>query len=604
MNNIKQKNYLKIFKIIMTIILLSASIMTVTFVFSSAVLNEMLFDSYFKSAGLIFMNILPIFLFMSLIYVISNKLWLSFLLANILFTISSLVNKFKLTYRDDPFTFMDIKLFSESLAMTKRYEIKFTPNIIWILFGALLITILLKIFFKTKINSKKVRISSAVVILLVGVVSFNSLYLKEDLYKKLGDDSLINIWSEPQRFQSKGFVYPFIHSIKDSREAVLEGYDEEKAIKDLDKYKYSEIPKEKKVNVIGIMLEAYNDFSKFESIEIDESVYEDFHEVQEESLHGNMVTNVFAGGTIDTERGFITGYQDHPKYFRPTNSFAWYFKEQGYTTKAMHPIYGWFYNRRNVNGFLGFDSFDYYENKYKEEREEFFDDNEFFDYVIEDYEKSRDEGKPYLNYSTTYQNHGPYSDEKLIDEEYLKRKDDYNDRDYNIINNYLAGVKETSHAIKKLISYFENEEDPVIVIMFGDHNPWLGEKSTGYDMMDINMDVSTEEGFLNYYQTPYIVWGNEAAKEVVGKDFNEEAEDVSPNFLMPKIFEYMGWQGNEYMQYLIDLSKTIDVNHDVFFKENGKYTQKLSKESEKLYQDFRNVQHYYNKNFQDKNKVD
>ena len=599
MNNIKEKKYLKAVKIIITIILLSASIMTVTFVFSSPVLNEMLFDSYFKSAGLIFMNILPIFLFISLIYVISNKLWLGFLLANLLFTVSSIVNKFKLTYRDDPFTFMDIKLINESFAMTKRYEIKFTPNIVWFLIGAIIITILLKRFFKTKINSKRLRISFTLAILIVGIISFQNLYLSESLYKKLGDDSLVNIWSEPQVFQSKGFVYPFIHSVKDSKETVLEGYDEEKAIKDLGEYEYSNIPKDQKVNVVGIMLEAYNDFSKFDTIEIDDSVYEDFHEVQKESLHGNMVTNVFAGGTINTERGFITGYQNHPKYLRQTNSFAWYFKEQGYRTKAMHPIYGWFYNRRNINTFLGFDSFDYYENKYQAEREEFFDDNEFFDYVIEDYEKARDDGKPYLNYSTTYQNHGPYSDEKLIEEEYLKRKQDYNDKDYNIINNYLAGVKETSHAIKKLTSYFEDEEEPVIVVMFGDHNPWLGKKSTGYDMMDINIDVSTEEGFVNYYQTPYIVWANTAAKETLGKDFAEQGEDVSPNFLMPKIFEYIGWQGNEYMQYLIDLSKTIDVNHTVFFKEDGEYTKRLSKDNKELYKDFINVQHYYNKNFID-----
>lgn len=600
MNEKRSNKLLKFLITIIAIVLLSAVIMTVTFVFSSADLNIELFKSYFQSINLIFMNILPIVIFISLIYVMSNRLWLSFSLGSALFGIASLVNKFKLTYRDDPFTFEDIKLISESMAMTKSYEIKFTINIILIIAGLIILTFLVKKFFKYekyKINSKKIRISLAIVIVFVSVFSFKGLYYDNETYAELGDDELINVWSQPQQFQSKGFVYPFLHSIADSKDVELEGYDEEQAKADLNQYDYKDIPEDEKINVVGIMLEAYNDFSKFDTMEIDESVYEDFHEVQENSLHGNLVTNVFAGGTIDTERGFITGYQDHPKYLTNTNSFAWYFKEQGYKTKAMHPLYGWFYNRRNINEYLGLGDFDYYENKYEAEQEEILDDMEFFDYFIEDYEETIAKGEPYFNFSVTYQNHGPYPYEKQTEKELLKRKPEYEESKYNVANNYLHGVAETGAAIKKLTDYFEERDEPVIVVMFGDHNPWLGEENSVYKMLDIDLDFSEEEGFLNYYQTPYIVWGNTEVKEKLGKDFNEEGPDLSPNFLMPTIFEYLGWEGNEYMQYLIDLKKDIDVNHKVFFKENGIYTKELSKENEEKYQDFRNLEYYYSRNF-------
>lgn len=592
MKDIKLKKYYKSLIITLMILVLSALIMTITFVFSSANLNIELFSSYYKSLELIVLNILPIIIFMTLIYVLSNKMWVSFLASNILFVTASIVNKFKLTYRDDPFNFIDIKLFNESLAMTKRYEIKFTSNIILILIGLVLVTVLLKKFFKHKIRLRKTRISIFLVILLVSVISFKDVYLNEARYAKLGDQTLINIWSEPQQFQSKGFIYPFLYSMNEATEIELEGYDEEKAKKDLDKYNYADIADDEKVNVVGIMLEAYNDFSKFDTIDIDPEVYENFHKIQEDSVHGKLVTNVFAGGTINTERGFLTGYHNHPKYLTETESFARYFKEQGYTTKAMHPLYGWFYNRRNIDERLGFDSFDYYENKYEKEQEAFLDDMDFFDYITEDYEKSRDKSEPYFNFSVTYQNHGPYENTKLYDKEYLKRKPEYNESDYNIINNYLHGISETDKAIKKLTDYFENEKEPVVVVLFGDHNPWLGEDSTGYDMMDINMDFSTEEGFLNYYQTPYVIWGNQAAKDKLNKTFKEEKEDISPNFLMLQMFEYLGWQGDEYMQYTTQLKKTIDVNHKVFFKENGKYTQELSPKGKEIYQNFRNVEYY------------
>lgn len=600
MNNIKTKKYFNTLITVITMLLLSALIMTITFIFSSGELNTKLFNSYYKSFELIILNIMPIFIFIALIYTLFNKIWLSFLLSSILFIGTSLINKFKLVYRDDPFTFIDFKLFNESMAMIKRYEIKFTPNMGLILLGLVIITILLKRYFKYKIKLKKTRASIFLVIILISTISFKDIYLNDQIYMSLGDQSLINIWSEPQQFQSKGFVYPFLYSVNDAKENEIQGYDEEKAKKDLGKYNYSDIPKDQKINVVGIMFEAYNDFSKFQGVEIDEEVYKNFHEIQKNSLHGNLVTNVFSGGTINTERGFLTGYHNHPKYMTYTDSFVRYFKEQGYKTKAMHPFYGWFYNRRNINERLGFDSFDYYDNKYKEEKEEFLSDLEFFDHITDDYEKSRDKGVPYFNFSVTYQNHGPYVDERETDREYLKRKPEYNERDYNIINNYLHGISETDKAMKKITDYFDNEKEPVVVVMFGDHNPWLGEKSTGYDMMGIEIDFSTEQGFLNYYQTPYIIWANKVAKDKLGKTFNEEREDISPNFLMAQMFEYLGWQGNEYMQYLIDLKKTIDVNNNLFFKENGVYTKKISKENDEKYDSFKNVEFYRSRKFKGK----
>ena len=602
MKQMKHK-YLNQIITLLLILLLSAFIMTVTFIFSSANLNQVMFDSYFRSIELMLMNILPIFIFMSIVYILSNRLWVGFATTSLLFVVASLVNKFKLTYRDEPFIFMDIKLISESMAMTKRYDIAFTWRVSLILLSFLVISILLKKFFKYRIDSIKFRVSIGLIIVIVFSLSFEGLYFNKDRYEKLGDKSLINIWSDQQQFQSKGFVYPFMHSISEARDEVLEGYDEEKAIADLKNYQYSDIPDDKRVNVIGIMLEAYNDFSKFEGVEVDEEVYKNFHEIQKESLHGNLITNIFGGGTINTERGFLTGYQNHPKYLKKTNSFAWYFKEQGYKTKAMHPFLGWFYNRRNINEYLGFDSFDYYENKYEKINKDYLDDMEFFDFIKEDYKKTVDKGEDYFHFSVSFQNHGPYPSEQTVAKEYLKRKEGYNESDYNIINNYLKGISETDKALKDLTDYLEEQNEPVVLVFFGDHNPWLGEKSTGYDMLGISMDPSNEEGFLNYYQTPYVIWGNTSAKDMLDKDFIKESEDISPNFLMSELFDYLGWTGNEYMQYLSDLRENIDVNHNSYYKENKKYTKKLSESGKEIYKNYVNLQYYYGRNFIDKKEV-
>ena len=583
----------------MTIIILSGMIMTITFAFSSATLNMDLFKSYFQSSVLMIMNFIPIILVMGFIYLVSNKLWLGYSITAIIFVAMGIVNKLKLTYRDDPFNFIDMKLVGESLVMSKTYDLSLSPKIFLMILGLIGIGVILKFFFPQKIESSKIRVKLIIILSILSIITFKGFYFNSNIYEELGDLSLVNRWVETQRYQAKGLVYPFIYSSQDAKITPPENYDPLKAEANLKKYVYQDIPEDKKVNIIGIMLEAYNDFSEFENLELNIDVYEEFHKLQEESIYGKLVTNVFAGGTIDTERGFLTGYNNHPKYHIKTNSFPWYFKEQGYKTESMHPITGSFYNRRNVNEYMGFDNFDHYDNKYGAIQGDYLMDMEFFDYVIEGFEASKKDKTPYFHFSVTYQNHGPYSDERESKTDYLVRKDNYNDADYNIINNYLNGINGTGKAVKKLVDRFRHEEEPTVLVFFGDHNPWLGKDNSVYNMLDINLDLEEVEGFKNYYQTPYLIWGNDVAKEVLGKELVGEGRTISPNILMSELFDYIGWEGNEYIQYIGDMKDKFTVNHDLFFKENGEFIKDMSEENKELWKEFVNLEHYQSYNFKE-----
>lgn len=586
----------KTLKTIVTIalmIILSFSIMTITLLFSRAVADTNLLKIYFKDTLLILMNFIPIFLFMTFTYLIFNRLWASFTLTSLLFITLSIVNKFKLTYRDDPFTFIDLKLFGESMTMAKKYDINLSKEIIMMILIFIGMALMLKLFFKYRINSSKVRITLLVSLTIISTIIFKGYYFNQEIYNKVGDKSGINIWIKSQQFQVRGFVYPFIYSAKDAIDIKPEGYNKAEAVEAFNSRGYKNIPEDEKVNIIAIMLESYNDFSKFPDVDLGIDIYKNFHDIQKESIHGNLVTNIFAGDTIKTERSFLTGFYNQPKYYKKTNSFVWYLKEQGYRTEAMHPITGAFYNRQNVNEYLGFDYFEHYDNRYKDIPRDYLRDEDFFQYIIEGYEKNKENKEPYFNFSVTYQNHGPYSEEQYTKEEYLKKKPNYDEKTYNIINNYFTGINKTDEALKELFDYFKNEKDPTIIILFGDHNPWLGQGNSGYSMLDINLDLSTIEGFKNYYETPYLIWGNDGAKETLGKDFIGKGNDISPNFLMAELFQYLGWEGNEYMQDILDIKEKIDVNHQLFFKENGEYKKELSPSGKGLWKEFLNIEYYY-----------
>lgn len=579
---------------------LSCLITFFTFMFSDevALLDSPLFLSYFEDPLLMILNFLPVFLIFISTYILFNRLWIGFIASSSLWITMSIVNKFKLIYRDEPFSFIDIVLFRESTAMADKYSLGLTNNMKLMVAGLVLVSAALFFFFDYRIDSKRIRAKLLAVIVVLGGFLYSGVYKSDTVYAELGNKELINIWSQTQQFKSKGFVYPFIYSIKSSFDSKPEGYEEEKAKDKLESYHYTDIASSEKVNVVSIMLESYNDFTKFDGIEWNRSPYEYYHRLKEESYSGSLITDVFGGGTVESERSYLTGNYNNPKYRIPTNSYVWYFKEQGYRTEFHHPIYGWFYNRRNINPNIGFDNFYHFENKYNKISEYFLDDYNFFDYIIEDFEKSVAEGEKYFGFATTYQNHGPYPDAEP-ESPLIGFQEGYDEKTYNIVNSYLSGIEKTDKAIEKLIEYFRNSEEPTVVVLFGDHNPSLGENNIGFEMLGIEDDLSKIEGAVNYYETPYIFWGNEAAKDALDVEFEGEGSTVSPNFLMTELFEYIGWKGNEFMQYSSDMKEEVDVLNNVIFKEDGEYTKELSSESKKRLSEFEHVEYYYSRNRND-----
>lgn len=428
------------------------------------------------------------------------------------------------------------------------------------------------------------------------IVTYLSIYKNKEIYDDVGDTSLINVWISTRQSQIRGLVYPFVYSIQDVRDKMPENYNENEIKDVLNKYNYENIPDNKKVNIISIMLEAYNDFSKFGTINFNEDIYKNLHDIEEKSISGNLVTTIFGGGTIVTERNFLTGYYDFPSFRVNTNSYVWYFKEQGYRTEAMHPIYGSFYNRASYNPNLGFDIYYNYENKFSNVQQSFLNDYDFFDYIIDGYNNSKEKNVPYFNFSVTYQNHGPYASNNYEGKEYFFDYNyNYNIENYNTINQYFSGIKKTDEALKKLIDYFEKEEEPVIVMFFGDHNPYLGDD--GYYDFNIDLDVSNVDGFENYYETPYVIYANAATKKMFNKDFVGKGNTISPIFLMNELFDYCGLSGNEYLNYMSDLKSKIDVVSNYYYKENGVFVKKEESNYKDLIKEYTNVNYYYSRNF-------
>ena len=584
----KRKKRNKLLVNLVIILILSIILTCISFCFSFANLDLRIYITYFEPK-LFFINFLPIFLIILLLTFILRRVNVSFLITSVFIMLLGISNQTKALYRDDVVKFEDLTLLKEASIMSTKYSIvikKYTILSILLIF--VLYFLLRKYLPKIKINLKKQIILIILSSLLI-VFNYKLIYCSDKVYDSVGNTDFINTWLNTQKSQIRGLVYPFINSINEYNYTKPDNYNEKQMEEKLKTYTYTDIPSDKKVNIISIMFEAYNDFSKYDNIDFNYDVYELFHDIEENSLYGSIVTKIFGGGTINTERNFLTGYYNLPSFRNMTNSYVWYFREQGYNTEAFHPIYGSFYNRITAFDNLGFDNYYNYENKFSSIQKSFLEDNDFFDYIIEGYENNKKTNKPYFSFSVTYQNHGPYEDYYYPDKVYYINNSGYTEETYNTVSEYFYGIKKTNDAIKKLIDFFDNENEPVIIILFGDHNPYLGEN--GYSELGINLDLSTIDGFLNYYETPYLIHANNSAKLMFDKNFVGKSDDISAIFLMNELFDYLDLKGNSYMQYMDELKNRVSVISDYFYKENNNYILK----EDSIYKDL--VDEYYSMNY-------
>lgn len=573
------------------LVLMGVCIGVVSLVLASSFLGRNdsgMFFSYFGAHLVLVLNLIPPVLLVLLIYFVSGRAWISFTFSALMVFTLSLINFYKIGLRDDPLLATDLTLINEANSIITRYRLDISGRVILTVVCFAFGVLFAAFFMRGSLRNVLVRCVGTAAVIVAAIVLYTGVYTSDAVYNKAANNENINIWSELQVYVSKGFLYPFIHSIKEAYVSPPDGYNSNEAAAWLAEYGNDDIPGEKKISVISIMLESYTDLSKFDSVDFAADVYGPLHGIEAESLSGELVDNIFAGGTIDTEREFLTGYTMSDNYRTDVYSYVRYLREQGYYTEGVHAGDSWFYNRQNINKYIGFDNY-YFLDDYEDGNRS----DEFFLGAVRDLYDTRDKDVPYFSYSLSYQNHGAYDAETTVPTQYVNRSV-YTDGTYNILNNYLSGICDTTQRIADFVDSFRDDGNPVVIIIFGDHMPWLGNGNSVYQELGINLDLGTEEGFYNYYSTPYLIWANPAAKEILGNDFVGDGGTFSPCFLMNELFDLCSWKGNDYMKAANELRASIDVinNASMLFREDGVLTPTLSDEAETRYERFLKIEYY------------
>lgn len=312
--------------------------------------------------------------------------------------------------------------------------------------------------------------------------------------------------------------------------------------------------------VIVIMNESWWSTDNIVSNEISFSTdpMEPYHELAEKCSSGNLSSNIFGGGTVSSETEFLTGINtkyllsDSGVYLEMREhkvpSLVDYFHALGYHTTAIHPYYDFFYSRDKTYSLMGFDKVVFEDSMdYTDIYTRYISDDSLASQIIKEYEddsNSTDKKKfifavsitnhdRSLNYKWDAVENYPYPIEVTIGDS------EVSESSYSDFVNSVNGIYLANLAYGRLVDYFEQKKEPVVIVMYGDHIPFF----TGDILKAMGLDGDDFATQTRQYAVPVLMWSN----------FNDAKIDFSGeniNYLPQMLLEYAGLPETDMTQIL------------------------------------------------------
>ena len=328
-------------------------------------------------------------------------------------------------------------------------------------------------------------------------------------------------------------------------------------------------------NIVVIMNEAFSDLSVWGDFATSEEVMPFFKSLQQEAVGGELYVSVKGGNTANTEFEFLTGdtmgflpkgsipYQQYINDETP--SLASYLKTLGYSTTAIHPYNRTGWDRDTVYEKFGFDEFldkDSFSSPYR--LRGYISDKSAFDKIREQFSIKGDDERKFI-FEVTMQNHGGYSRETPDFNIYLTLPE-VTGKTTSVVatEKYLTLINQTDRALEELIDYFKEQDEPVIVVMFGDHQPSdyitnVIQRICGATTSDSLADL--EQG----YRVPFVMWSNYGLE-------HKYYDGISVNYLSSILMENAGIPLTGYQTFLKKLMEKLPViNANVYRDADGNF---------------------------------
>lgn len=505
--------------------------------------------------------------------------------AHLLWGILSLANRVKIQVRDDPLYPQDMGLIKEAANSMETYNIRFP----WLLIALLLLTFLFFLWLGLRFPPKKARrkrpllrfggfLGAGAVLLL----SVFTLYASKPLYQSFVCSDFYHISTV---YNELGFPYCFCYNATAYALEKPEGYSRSEA-KGWNGEETAE-PRAADVHVIFVMNEAFSDLTdepvfRFSS---EDDPLRNFHRLSQEknAVSGHLIVPGFAGGTANTEFDVLTGMQTNMLSETATSAFRCVtgnlgslfscFDAAGYATSFTHPGKDWFYNRENVYRRMGAA-----ESLFEDEMDSpvykgsWVTDDYVADLIEQRFERDTAAGKILFSMNVTIQNHMSYTADKYGDAPVpaVELIPSVSGETQTMAAVYTEGIRDSDAMLGRLTDYFSAQSEPVLLVFWGDHLPYLGDERLGYRELGLSAADGDRSGDpLAQYETPYLIWCNGAAAEAL--DFENAVAAlslpangrISANYLGATVLELLGRRDESaWFRYLAEARRLMPVYHE------------------------------------------
>ena len=523
---------------------------------------------------LIVLNAMPIGLLLLLFTCLFRNVFFSGALVNIVVCGFSIANRIKIEVRDEPVFPRDLGLLKEVASAMGTYDIQFPWAVILLVLLATLALIVLGIFISCKpFPIVKLRgwlgsLLGAAASLAVLVSLILTVYASNDLYNSF---RVSNAYYVPSVFNELGFPYCFCHQFTTYPVDRPDGFNKAEAAQ----WENETVStgEEKAVNVIMVMNEAFSDITDYHAFTFEEEPLPNLQAMRQDphAVTGHVVVPGFAGGTANTEFDVLTGIQTNELSDTTTSamrvvnrnldSLFRVYEADGYRTSYFHPGDDWFYNRENVLRWMGAGETVFADQMADIQYKGRWATDDYMAGQIEaEFESAMAAGETLFHYTTTIQNHMSYTVDKYgADYAYpvLETSADLSEQVRTMLEVYIEGARDADAMLGRLRDYFAAQEEPVVLVFFGDHLPYLGDNQLGY--AELGMTGADYWAELISYETPYVIWANDAAYETL--DWSRAAElpeHLSACFLGAAVVELTGRE-TSWFSFLNDLRRETPV---------------------------------------------
>ncbi len=492
------------------------------------------------------------------LFLCGNKCKLGFWIGNLFFFIYFIAQFYTMDFRGAPIQFSDFNW------KTIIGGVAIVPNYTFSLYSEVIIAVIVLVSEWELIRAIRFsevtfvqKIGNLIISFCIGIVIIPTL---SPTYNIIVEKKEVDFYNRKSPYRQCGHLLMFCMDAASGGVQVPEHYSIETAenIRDsVQQVKRKTLSQ--KPNIIVIMNESFADFQTIGSFQTDKEVTPFIDSLKENTIKGKVAVSAYGGYSCNSEYEFLTGNtmgflpQGSTSFTQFLNqeqpSLVTALKNRGYWAIGMSACERDIWDLEEAYEYLGFDEA-YFEDDWEEESPEFLrgylKDSYMFDQIIKRFDQKTTD-QPLFIWNTTMQNHGGYHS-KITHNVHLIGMDDFEEKDE--VEVYLTSLQKTDRAVKELITYFEQYEEPTVIAMFGDHYPHL----SGFfeRLFETDLDKLSLEQLSRRHETPFFVWANYEVEEQI-------IDEISLNYLSGIVMDVAGLEKTGYQKFLSELYQTFPV---------------------------------------------